>query len=137
MEEFEKILTQMTKPEISELKHMEALGKAISQSKSKLALSWWWLSIPTYVICMLLIKSHFMPHTTFSSNMHDMEGKFSFSILFFLVMPIVFIILNAFSIRKIFILSGGYKQQGLLRVALPNLMFMALSLAIIIIYLLN
>ncbi len=91
----------MTKPEVSKLKHQNMLEKAIIKAKDKSVLSWWWLSIPLYILAGLLMKSIFMPSTTFGSNLHDLMGKEKYSsILFFLIVPIVFIIINVYEYQR-------------------------------------
>lgn len=130
-------LLEMTKPEITELKHQDMLEKAIVKAKDKLVLSWWWLSIPLYIFATLLMKSLFMPSTTFGSNLHDLMSKEKHaSILFFLVVPIVFIIINVLSIRKIYFLSGSPKTINFLKVVWFNLLIIVASILIILIYLL-
>ncbi len=130
-------LLEMTKPEISELKHQDMLEKAIINAKDKSVLSWWWLSIPLYILAALLMKSLFMPSTTFGSNLHDLMSKEKYgSILFFLVVPIVFIIINVLSIRKIYFLSGSPKTVNFLKDVWFNLLIIITSIIIILIYLL-
>ena len=134
---FEMELLEMTKPEISELKHQDMLEKAIVKAKDKTVLSWWWLSIPLYIIAALIMKSFFMPSTTFGSNLHDVMSKEKYaSILFFLVVPIVFIIINVLSIRKIYFLSGSPKTINFLKVVWFNLLIIVASIIILLIYLL-
>jgi len=134
---FEIELLEMTKPEISELKHQDMLEKAIIKSKDKSVLSWWWLSIPLYIIAALIMKSFFMPSTTFGSNLHDLISKEKYaSILFFLIVPIVFIIINVLSIRKINFLSGSPGLFGFLKDVWFNLLIIIASIIILLIYLL-
>ncbi len=57
MKNFEDKLFHMTKPEVSQLKHQDMLANAITKAKDKSVLSWWWLSIPLYLITTLLMKS--------------------------------------------------------------------------------
>jgi hypothetical protein len=110
MQNFEKKLIQMTKPEVSELKHLEMLSNAIGKAKDKSVLSWWWISIPLYIIATLLMKTIFMPGTSLISNISEMTVRErNSSILFFLIVPIVFIIINFISIRKIYFLSQDLK----------------------------
>ena len=134
---FEMELLEMTKPEITELKHQDMLEKAIIKAKDKSVLSWWWLSIPLYILAALLMKSLFMPSTTFGSNLHDLMSKENYaSFLFFLVVPIVFIIINVLSIRKIYFLSGSPGLFGFLKVVWFNLLIIIASFIILLIYLL-
>ena len=71
---FEKKLEEMAKPEIHNLKHEDILSRSIINAKDKSVVSWWWLSVPVFIILMLLMKSTFMPGTTLISNMHEL-GK--------------------------------------------------------------
>ena len=61
MDDFEKILEQMSKPEIKHLQHEELLSKIISNAKEYSVLSFWWMSIPVYVIALFIMKTFFMP----------------------------------------------------------------------------
>ncbi len=128
-------LTEMTKPEIPHLKHEDILGNAIANAKDKSVLSLWWLSVPAFIVLMLVMKSVYMPGTTLISNMKEMELQNKYvSIVFFLVSPIVLIIINAFSIRKIYFLSGSPKLAAFLQTVWLNIMVIAFAVAVLIMY---
>jgi hypothetical protein len=135
-EEFEKELTQMTKPEVSQLKHQEMLAKAIAKSKDKTVLSLWWLIIPLYIILALLMKSLFMPDATLSSGIHDLTIRQRFvSYAFFLISPLVLILINAISVRKVYTLSGRPKPISFLKTIWLNILIIIFSILILIVYL--
>jgi hypothetical protein len=132
---FEMKLKEMTKPEIPHLKHEDMLGNAIANAKDKSVVSLWWLSVPAFIVLMLVLKSVYMPGTTLVSNMKEMELQNKFvSIIFFLVSPIVLIIINALSIRKIYYLSGSPKSAGFLQAAWLNIMVIAFAVVVLIMY---
>jgi hypothetical protein len=132
---FEMKLTEMTKPEIPHMKHEDMLGKAIVNAKDKSVLSLWWLSVPAFIVLMLIMKSIYMPGTTLVSNMKEMELQNKFvSVVFFLVSPIVLIIINAFSIRKIYFLSGSPKSATFLQTVWLNIMVIAFAVVVLIMY---
>ena len=134
-ENFEKKLTDMIKPEIQGLKHEAMLADAIINAKDKSVVSWWWLSVPVFIILMLMMKSTFMPGTTLVSNMHKLESSQKYiSLIFFLISPLILIIINAFSIRKIYFLSGSPKSINFLGTILFNILIIAFSVMILIIY---
>jgi hypothetical protein len=135
MENFEDKLSQITKPEVSQLKHQDMLANDIIKAKDKSVLSWWWLSIPLYIIAALLMKSAFMPHTTLISNLHDLTSRDKYSsLLFFLVLPLIFIAINLISIRKIYFLSGSPKTISFLKTIWFNILMIVCSILILIIY---
>ena len=135
MENFEEKLTQMTKPEVTNLKHQDMLANAITKAKDKSVISWWWLSIPLYLIVTLLMKTIFMPQTTLRLNIHDFTSREIYSsILFFIVLPILFIVINFISIRNIYFLSGSQKSISFLRAAWFNVLMIIFSILILIIY---
>ena len=135
MKNFEKKLIQMTKPEVSQLKHQEMLANAITKAKDKSVVSWWWLCIPLYIIATLLMKTFFMPGATLISNIYELTGREKYSsVLFFLILPIVFIIINFTSIRKIYLLSGSPKTISFIRAIWFNALIIILSILILIIY---
>ena len=135
-ENFEKKLSDMTKPEIQGLKHEILLADAIINAKDKSVVSWWWLSVPAFVILMLMMKSIFMPGTTLISNIHEMESTQKYmSIIFFLISPLILIIINAFTIKRIHFLSGSPKLVNFLGTVWYNVLIIILSLLILIIYL--
>lgn len=135
MENFEQKLTGMTKPQVSELRHEEMLSDAISRAKDKSVLSWWWLSIPVYIIAALLMKAFYMPHTTMVSNLHELTSREKYSsTLFFLVLPFFFIILSFISIRKIWFLSGSPTAINFLRQVWFNIIIIIVSVLVIIFY---
>jgi hypothetical protein len=134
-EEFEENLIQMTKPEVSQLKHQDMLAKAISNAKDKTVLSLWWLIIPLYIISMLLMKSLFMPNTNLSSGIHDLAISQRFvAYTFFLILPIIFILMNTISIRKVYVLSGSPRSVSFLKSVWLNVLIILFSILILIIY---
>jgi hypothetical protein len=136
-ENFEKKIEKMTKPEISQLKHEDILAHAIINAKDQSVVSWWWLSVPLFIIMMLLMKSFYMPGTSLISNIHELAGKQKYiSLIFFLVSPIVLIIANLINIRRIYYLSGNPKSVNFLETVWFNVLIIFLSVLILIIYLL-
>lgn len=135
MEKFEKTLYEMTKPEVSQLKHQDMLANAITKAKEKSALSWWWLSIPFYILAVLLMKSFFMSSTTLMSNLDDLlDSQKYISVLFFLVLPIVFMVINFTSVRRIYLLSGRPKSIKFMKTVWFNVLVIVASVLILIIY---
>jgi len=135
MENFEETLFKMTKPEVSQLKHQDTLANAITKAKDKSALSWWWLSIPLYMLATLLMKSFFMPSTTLMSNLHDLTSKEKYSSVFFFVfLPIIFIAINFISIKNIYFLSGSPKSLNFFQAVWFNVLIIIASILILIIY---
>jgi hypothetical protein len=125
----------VTKPEIQGLKHEAMLADAIINAKDKSVVSWWWLSVPVFIILMLMMKSTFMPGTTLISNMHELESNQKYmSLIFFLISPLILIIINAFSIRKIYFLSGNPKSINFLGTIWVNILIITFSILILIIY---
>jgi len=135
MQDFEDKLFKMTKPEVSHLEHEDMLVNAITKAKDKSIVSWWWLAVPLYLISTLLMKSFFMPQTTLLLNIRVLTSREKYtSLLFFLVVPIVFIIINVISIRHIYILSGSPKTINFLKRMWYNVLIIILSALILIIY---
>jgi hypothetical protein len=132
---FENKLKEMKKPEISQLKHEDLLSKAIINAKDKSVVSWWWLSVPIFIVMMLLMKSEFMPGTSLISNMHELEtNQKLISIVFFLISPLSLILVNALTIKKIHFLSGSPKSLNFLEAVWFNILIIAVSACILIIY---
>jgi hypothetical protein len=119
------------------LQHQDMLEKAVTNAKDKSVLSLWWLSIPVYIILTFILKTTFVPGTTLVSNLHELAGREKyFCLLFFIVLPIFFIVINFISIRKIYILSGGAGEISILQSAWHNGLIIIASIIILIIYLL-
>ena len=134
-DEFENKLFQMTKPEVDQLKHQDMLANAIANSKDKTVLSLWWLIIPLYIIMMFLMKSLFMPNATLSSSIHDLITKQRFvAYLFFLISPVIFILINIISVRKVYILSGSPKSLNFLKTVWLNVLIIIFSIFVLIVY---
>jgi hypothetical protein len=128
---------EMTKPEVTQLRREDILADAIINAKDKSVVSWWWLSVPVFIILMLLMKSYFMPGTTLITNIHEFAGREKYmSLIFFLISPIVLIVVNVFSIRKLYFLSGSPKSLNFLEIVWFNIVIIALSVVILLIYLL-
>lgn len=138
MQNFEEKLNQMSKPEIGPLKHQDTLAEAISKAKDKSVLSGWWLSIPLYLLAAFCMKSLFMPNTSLLSNLHELSSRDKYTALFcFLVLPFAFAIINVFSIRNIYMLSGSALSIPFLQKTWFNLLMLLLALLIIIIFILS
>jgi hypothetical protein len=119
------------------LRREDILADAIINAKDKSVVSWWWLSVPVFIILMLLMKSYFMPETTLITNIHEFAGREKYmSLIFFLISPIVLIVVNVFSIRKLYFLSGNPKSLNFLEIVWFNIVIIALSVVILLIYLL-
>jgi hypothetical protein len=132
---FENKLKEMEKPEIHNLKHEEILSRVIINAKDKSVVSWWWLSVPVFIILMLMMKSTFVPGTTLISNMHELEsGQKFISVAFFLISPLILIIINALTIRKIHFLSGSPKSLNFLEAVCFNILIIVVAALILIIY---
>lgn len=132
---FEKQLLGISKPEISTLKHQDMLEEAMMSAKDKSVVSWWWLCIPLYVIAALLMKTLFVPGSQFISNIHNSANLKEYaSILLFLVLPVVVILVNLLSIKRIYYLSGNPRSAALFPLIGTNVLMIVLSLIILIIY---
>jgi hypothetical protein len=137
MKNFEEILNEMSKPEINNLKHEDLLAKAIISSKSKSALSFWWIIIPIYVIAAFLMKSLFVPHNSLRSNLDEFAVKNEpIAILLFIVIPILVIIINLVSIKNIYFLLRNTSSAKLFMSSFINILFILISLIIMLLYLL-
>jgi len=135
MENFAEELTKMTKPKVTQLKHQEILANEIVKAKDKSVISWWWLSIPLYLIAALIMKTFFMPQTTLLSNILELKSTERYSsVLFFLVLPILFIVINFISIRNIHFLAGSPKTIPFLRIVWFNVLIIIFSILVILIY---
>ncbi len=134
---FEEQLENMKKPEVSELKHQEFLSATITKAKDNSALSWWWLIIPLYLIAAFIIKSFYMPQSNLISDIHELKKEHYFTTtLCFLILPLVFAILNMISIRKTFFLSGNPAIIPFIKVVWFNVLIIALSVIILIVFIL-
>lgn len=135
MENFEDKLTRMTKPEVTQLKHQNMLANSISKAKDGSVLSLWWLSIPLYIIAVLLMKTVFMPHTTLFSNLHNLTEKNKYSsLLVFLLFPLIFITINIISIRKTYFLLGSAWTVNFFKAVWANILVIICSIIVLIIY---
>jgi hypothetical protein len=132
---FEKKLNEMEKPQISQLKHENMLSDAIINAADKSVVSWWWLSVPIFIILMLLIKSTFMPGTSLISNMHELKtDQRLISVIFFLISPLTLILVNALTIKKIHFLSGSPKSLFFFTAIWLNILIIGVSVCILVIY---
>lgn len=132
---FEKKLKEMKKPEITNLRHEDMLAKAIINARDKSVVSLWWLSIPVFITAMLMMKSIYMPGTSLISNLNDLASSQKYIyIIFFIVSPLVLIIVNIQTIRNIYILSGKPKSLNFLESVWVNVVMVVLSVLVLIIY---
>lgn len=133
--EFEKKLKEMTKPSIPDLKHEDMLANAIVNAKDKSIVSLWWLSVPVFIILMLLMKSFYMPGSSLISNLRELTAtQKNLSVFFFLISPLLLIIFNVSSIRRVHFLSGSPKSLNFLEAVWFNILIILVSVLIIVIY---
>lgn len=136
IKQFEESLLKMSKPDIKQLQHQDMLANAIARAKSKSVVSTWWLSIPLYLLATLLMKTYFMRSTGFFSNLHQLSQTMHYtSLLFFVIVPVVFIIINFVSIRNVYLYSGASGFFSLLKVVWLNALMIVVSLLVLFIYL--
>jgi hypothetical protein len=132
---FEKKLKEMKKPEITNLKHEDMLSKAIINAKDSSVVGLWWLSIPAFITVMLMMKSIYMPGTSIISNLNELAASERFIyILFFVVSPLVLIVVNILTIRKVYRLSGSPKSLNFLGSLWFNVLILLFSVLVLIIY---
>lgn len=133
---FEDKLIQMTKPEITNLKHQEILSDAILKAKEKSIVSWWWICVPLFIICMLVMKSMFMHGTSLISNIHEYAEKEKYQSLFlFIIVPATLIIANMLSMRKVFKFYGSPRDTRFLEIVWFNIVIIVFSVLVLLIYL--
>ena len=135
-ENFEHKLKQMTKPQINDLRHQDLLAEEITRAKDRSVLSWWWISVPVYIVAVLLMKTLFMPDTLIT-NLHELEkGQKFTALILFLIVPLLLIVLNSMTIRRIYFLSGSPKSIIFLKAVWYNVLVIIAALLIILLYLL-
>jgi hypothetical protein len=134
-ENFEEKLNAMTKPELPDMKHQQMLADAIINARDKSVVSLWWLSIPVFIILMLTMKSLYVPGSTLISNIKALaESENNIYRMFFLIAPLILIIINAFAIKKVFFLSGSPKSFNFIPDVWFNILIIILSLVILTVY---
>jgi len=135
MEKFEDILDQISKPEVSGLKHEDMLAKSITKVKDKSAVSLWWLSIPVYMVAAFTMKSFYTPHLSIASALHELfDRKGYLAVLLFLILPIILIIINVINARQLFFLYGNRKRTAFLKLIYTEILIIFLSLVVLLIY---
>lgn len=137
MEKFEESLSRMTKPEVKELMHEEALAKGIASVRDKSTVSLWWLSIPVYLIAAFIMKSLYTPGLSIDSAFQELfESQSYLSALLFLVLPILLVVINFINAKQLLFLYGQSDGMGRLKLVLVEVIVIAVSLIVLIIYLL-
>lgn len=135
--DFEKELLELKKPYVSKLGHEDMLSNAIINSKRKAAISVWWLSIPAYVICALLMWHFYHPGSSLGSALKEFINKDSYlAPLIFVLIPLTVVCANIINILNIYSLhrnKGGIKLMK--KIAL-HVLFSFISFIIMIIFLL-
>ena len=113
----------------------QSLEQLISNSKDFAVVSLWWLSIPLFIVLMLFMKGAYIPGSAFVNDFHDFAlREKSKSLIFFLISPLVIILINSFMIIKIRTLTGNPKSLSFLALAWPNFLIMMLCLTVLFIY---
>jgi len=107
----------------------------ISVLNDRSVLCLWWLSIPVYTIAVQYLKTRFLPYSTFYYNMHDLINRERYATLFlFLILPVILIIINSISIRKIYILSNHLNYSRLFWSIATNILLIIISILVILVY---
>lgn len=134
-ENFEEQLKRLSKPEVNELKHEDMLAAYISKSKDNSTVSLWWLSIPAYVIAALIMKSFFVPKSSFTDLLQDyLNNNVLVSILLFVFFPIIIIIINSINIKKHYFLYGNTSTQKFIEKVSLQIILIVISLIVLTIY---
>jgi hypothetical protein len=136
MDEFEKKMEEMSKPEIQDLKHQNMLAERIIREKRKTALTWWWVVLPFYVTATFMMKSLYFPGT----GLFKFLGEFILtnskgSFLLFVFLPLFTIIINVQSIWKLYFYSGASINAPFILNSLFKLFLITLSAGFGILYL--
>jgi hypothetical protein len=136
MDEFEKKLEEMSKPEIQDLKHQNMLANQIIHEKRKTALTWWWVVLPLYVTATFVMKSLYFP----GAGLFKFLGEFILangrgSFFLFVLLPLFTIIINIQSIRKLYFYSGDSFDATFILNSLFKLFLIILSAGFGILYL--
>ena len=132
----EEVLIKMSKPEIKNLQHENLLSDAIANSKEKAALSFWWIIIPIYVLAAYWMKSFFMPGSSFPSNLGELAGRNSYAAnLIFVLVPIILIVTNMMSIKKLYFFSGSYPTLKFLLSGAAHIITVIISIIVMLVYL--
>jgi hypothetical protein len=135
MNEFEKKLQQMSKPEIKNLQHEEVLSKIICNAKEQSVLSFWWMSIPVYIIALFIMKTFFMPSSTIVEGLKSFKNNNHFVALFlFVIVPLLLFVLNVQSIKKVYQLTQNISYTFQVTKMYLNLFVALLCIAIILVY---
>ena len=136
MEDFEKIITRISKPEIHELKHQPMLEDQLIRARRKTALTWWWTALPLYVVCALIMKSLYYPSSSPAGFILEfINNRPAISMILFGVIPVLAFIINFTSLRKIYFYSGTpFKELRVPRPAVLPLAIAGISLGMVICY---
>lgn len=102
MEDLQKILTGMSKPEVPPLRHQEALTDLIIHCKRKATLSLWWLSVPVFIIGALVMKQLYKPRSTLWASIRELKGRHSTqSLILLFFLPLIVSILQIWQLRRL------------------------------------
>jgi len=135
MDDFEKTLLNMSKPEIPPLRHEEILSKALFMNRHRHAVSWWWLGIPLYIIGALIMKSMYSPGEGLLDGIRQLRDHNK--ILAYGAFVVVPLLLMAISAASIFELSKIIKTRDIffLKTILVSLIVLVLSIIVLLLFL--
>ena len=133
--DFEKILTEMKKPEVLSLKHEELLSKALIHSKRRAAVSFWWLIIPGYIVSAFLMWHYFHPGSSLISALQEAINKQGYvSFLIFVIVPLTVLIVNMIHAKVLFQLYRNENGLTLFNKMALHLLIVMISMIVITIY---
>jgi hypothetical protein len=111
------------------------LLNAVKNAKDISVVGLWWLSVPAFITAMLMMKSVYMPGTTIISGINELATTQRYIyLLFFVVSPLVLIVVNILTIRKVYQLSGNPKSLNFLGSVWFNVLILLFSVLVLFIY---
>ncbi len=134
-EKFDKMLEEIPKPMIPELKHQDMIAGMIVHEKRKNAAAWWWIAMPLYVLSLLMMKSFYFPQASTNVFINDFISQNPLMAAFlFVVSPLFIITINIMNIKKLFFYSGSAFNNPFLKMIIFRLFLIIISFLILVIY---
>lgn len=93
MDDFEKMLTELPKPEVKELRHEDMLAADLIRAKDKAATGLWWLLVPLYVLTMLLVRTLYKKTSLAMELNAFYERSPLLALLLFIAAPLLLLVL--------------------------------------------
>ncbi len=112
MDDFEKLLTDLPKPEVKALRHQDMLADKLIRTKDKASMSLWWLLLPPYIVAMLAMKTYYKK-TSLTQELWAFHERQPFLSTLLFSAPLILLVFNIFLKKQVAFRIVLFRRKGI------------------------